>query len=460
MKLLPKVVLDARESGRAAGKIADRLPSSTRGRAPMRKSIPSPSAGPGPLRRLLPLFLAVAAVLVANGVLATVVPLQLHAAGEGLGLAGLVSSSFPLGLIVGYLGASRIVARVGQLRGFRVLCACAAIATLSMVLWGAPVLWIFARCATGFAVAGIYLVVEGWITADTPLRHRAVAIAAYMVTCQLAMATGQALAGGFELSRAQGFGLAALLYTSAAVPVARMATPPCMMRACERISCFAVLRRTPMAMVGIGAAGMTIGSLLNLGPLILAAQGHDAQAIVRFMSSFVLGGLLLQWPIARLPVSIDRRAVLNVLAAGTLMASVVAMGSVATHAAAAWLPVTAALLGACCFVAYPVSLALAHSSFAERQAVGVTCTLLIVYGLGSLAGPLVVSALLDWGQATSPWLAIAAIQVVLLSTGVYRLSAGLRVSVRSKPEPLPVALPQTLPSGAQHERSGLQECGH
>ena len=112
---------------------------------------------------------AVAAILLcclsfqfSQGVLGPLITVQLVGHGTATGLIGVITSVYFVGFVVGTLHGQRIIDRVGHIRALGVFASLAAIATLLFVLTDPPWAWMALRAALGYALAGLFVVVESW----------------------------------------------------------------------------------------------------------------------------------------------------------------------------------------------------------------------------------------------------------------------------------------------------------
>lgn len=392
------------------------------------------------VRPVLSLLIGTALVLVANGLLATVLGTRLAQGGQSLGLAGLVVSAFSVGLALGSWRGRWVVERVGHIRTFAAFSAVATAAALALTLVEVPVLWVAFRIAQGFAVGGNYLVVESWLNERTSGRERGRMLAVYMATCQVALAVGQLLLVVQPPEGGTPFTLAALLYVFALVPIALTRTPQPALPSGSRASLAGVFRRAPVAVGGCFVAGCTTGSLLSLGAPFGIAAGLEANQVAVFMASAVLGGLALQWPVGWLADRIDRRVVIEMIAAGSCGASLLLL-SASTFAP---LVLCAFLLGAVAFVLYPVSIAHAHDLVDADDVVAASGTLVLAYGLGSSSAPLLGAVGLEvYGASTLPILLVT-FNLALVGLAIVRLVKRRRLPVVAPVPFAPLALPQVL----------------
>jgi MFS family permease len=166
--------------------------------------------------------------------------------------------------------------------------------------------------------------------------------------------------------------------------------------AATRASLPKLVATSPLAVVACFAVGVVTGTTLSFGPVYAAEIGLDQQGVSIFMAALLVGAMVLEWPLGATSDRIDRRWVLTLAAlAGGLAALALAI----VPAQPAPLFAAAALYGGFTIPLYSVSVAHANDYARPEEAVEVASGLLIVYGCGSIVGPLGAGVTLDLAGA-------------------------------------------------------------
>ena len=105
----------------------------------------------------------------ANTLLSVVLPLTLALNGYSGTTAGLVVSGYGLGFLAGCIVTPRLIRDVGHIRAFAVLAAICSVTSMVFAVSQFVALWFFLRVAMGFCQAGLFTVVEGWLSAAAPV---------------------------------------------------------------------------------------------------------------------------------------------------------------------------------------------------------------------------------------------------------------------------------------------------
>ena len=109
------------------------------------------------------LLAGLALLLLGSGLQGTLLGVRAGLEGISSQATGVVMSAYYLGWVVGSLRGPHVVHRVGHIRTFAALAAIASIAALGHGFLVHAASWALLRFATGFCIAGLFIVVESWI---------------------------------------------------------------------------------------------------------------------------------------------------------------------------------------------------------------------------------------------------------------------------------------------------------
>ena len=180
-----------------------------------------------------------------------------------------------------------------------------------------------------------------------------------------------------------------------------------------------VFEASPIGVVGVFVVGLTFSAFTGLGPSYALGLGLDTSGISLFMGSALIGALLLQWPLGLLSDRIDRRWVILACTAALIAACVVlANGQDLSHN---MVIASVALFGAVSISTYSVCVAHAIDWVEERDVVPTTSTLLIVFGVGAIVGPLSSGVAMSAAGLLGLFVVIAAANSLVLLYAATRL---------------------------------------
>jgi len=370
------------------------------------------------LRPITSLLLAVALLLIGNGLQFTLLPLRGSLQGFGAMALGVIASAYYVGFVGGCWLGPRLIVRAGHIRAFAAAVAVAAAVAIAYALAPTPVAWVLFRLVTGFCLAAIYLVIESWLNDQATNETRGLVMSAYIGVNFAALTAGQFIVMLYPIEDGGGFMLAAMLMSLAIVPVAltRSAQPaPITLVQFQPGRLFAA---APVALVASFMIGLATGAFWGLGALSASGRGLDVSEVARFMGVAVLAGALGQWPLGRLSDRVDRRLVL---------AAVLGMGAAASLALALveahglLLLMLAALFGAMMLPSYSLAAAHGYDKTPNNEMVATAATILLLNGVGAAIGPLAASAVMARLGPGSLFLFTAGVLAVLALYVLYRV---------------------------------------
>ena len=343
------------------------------------------------LYRVTTLLGALAILLVGHGLQMTLLPLHAEALGWSRSAIAATGSAYFAGFFLGCALNPLVLARVGHIRTFMVM---AAFATIALLLAGLHVewhAWLAFRGMTGFAFAGLYMVLESWLNETSPTEARGTVLGVYTMICLLGMAFGQMLIQFGTPGDLRLFVIGGAILCLAIVPVGltTIASPAPVPK--MRVRLVPVFHGTHVAVGGALLAGLVTGPFWMLGPLLGRDFGLDSDGVALLMGCGILGGAVSQLPAGRMSDRVDRRVVIGTLAGIGAVTSALAFAF--SDAGTAVLYAGLFVLGAATMPLYGLCVALAGDR-TDIPLVEVASTTLMMLSAGSIAGPLVVAPLM------------------------------------------------------------------
>lgn len=345
----------------------------------------------GTLSRITTLLVAVGVLLIGHGLQLTLLPLHALAAGWSTSAIAWTGSFYFIGFVTGCIVVPGTVSAVGHIRSFMVMAAIATVALLTAALFVDLTAWLIVRFGSGIALAGLYMVIESWLTDVSPLEQRGRVLSIYLLVTLLGMAIGQLLIAAADPQELRLFIVAAIMISMAIVPVGltRVASPHPIPPV--RFTPRTLLRASRVAVVCAVLAGMVVGAFWTLGPVVIRAYGLPSEAVAILMSLGVLGGAAAQLPVGRFSDSTDRRIVIGSLSLTGAAVCVLAFLFAGGNATAIYLSFF--LLGSAAMPLY--ALCIAHAvDRTEMTLVEVASGILLAHSAGSIIGPLILAPLI------------------------------------------------------------------
>ena len=321
------------------------------------------------------------------------IPLRANLEGWSASTIGILGTIYAFAFTLGCIFIPRLVLRLGHVRLFGVLLALLGSSLIVTALVVDPIVWAVARSLTGFAVAGGYMIIESWLNERATNESRGTIFSVYMIVCMVALIAGQYMLPFSDPAEMTLFLVAALLFLLAALPVGlSTAQSP---RPLEQVAInFKKLyANSPAAVVGGFVAGVVFGVWSSFGALYAQSVGLSNTGIATILMTATMGGLLLQYPIGKISDIVDRRFVMIGIGVAGLIICIVGMATMPGPS-----PLLFALyflIGASVYPQYAVNVAHANDHAKDGNFVEISGAMLIVYGIGSMVGPLAAGLIID-----------------------------------------------------------------
>lgn len=349
----------------------------------------------GVIFSLAALFLSLALLISGSAMLGTLVSLRLELEGFTDATIGVVLACYSVGFVMGATWGSLVIRSVGHIRAFSTYAAVACAVTLLHPLLLSESAWALLRLMMGFCLAGLMTVTESWINDRATNESRGKLLGLYTINFYMASSAGQLLVGVSDPSRAVAFSVVAILIVLSLVPLSlTRGLVPIAPAQTAGMSIRELVDAAPAGVTGVLVAGVAIGTFIALAPLYALRQGLSTELLARYMGISVMSAVLLQWPAGWLSDRLGRLPVLvGLLVAGSAVALLLALFGTLSL-------VLMFVLSGCFFAVvtslYPVSVALANDQLPNERLVAACASLLRIYGVGTIVGPLLGALLMGW----------------------------------------------------------------
>lgn len=374
---------------------------------------------------IVALLMGTAFLLAGSGLHSLLLPLRGQAEGFSTTALGLLGTAWAGGFVTGCFLAPRLVRRVGHVRAFGAFAASGAIIALLTGLVVDETVWIVLRAFTGFVMAGAFMVIESWLNERATNETRGTVFGVYMMVTYASIMGGQMLVAGGDVHASALFMATGILFCLSLIPTAISTAVTPKPLAKVSLDLKGLYDTSPVAAVGCVLIGVANGAWGTLGAVYGARIGISTFEIAMMMSLTVVAGAVLQLPFGRLSDRTDRRYVLASAALGAgLFALLVFLAT--PRSGAAVISMTA-LYGALAYVLYALAVAHANDHARPEDFVKVSGGLLMLYGFGTMVGPVIGARLMDMLRPESLFLATA---LAHLSLAGYTM---LRVRRRAPP---------------------------
>ncbi len=371
------------------------------------------------------LLLGTALLLLGIGLQGTLLGLRAVHENFPTPVIGYVMSAYFIGFAIGSYLCPPLIRRVGHIRAYAAMAATASAAAISYLLIFDPWFWALLRIVTGICMVGFYMVIESWLNALAPNDRRGQFLSAYMVITFLALAAAQYLLLTANIAGFRLFAITSILISAAVVPIALTRVEQPQLIESPRLHLLVVYRQSPLGVIGTFASGVVMGAFWGMMAVYGSQTGLDKIGIVWLMSATILGGALLQWPIGKLSDHVDRRSILGITTtAAAILAFLLYLYS--GHSPLL-LYGNYFLFGGFAFSLYSLSVAHVNDLLQPEQALDASQSLLQLYGIGAVLGPIVAGITMEH---YGPHSLLLLYSVAFLAVGLFTLH---RIHVRTAP---------------------------
>lgn len=302
---------------------------------------------------------------------------------------GILGALYYVGFTAGCVLSSAFIARVGHIRSYLALISVASTIILLHALFVDPILWWILRIVSGFCFAVLYIIIESWMNERSNNGNRGTLFSIYMVVNLTVIMIGQMMLALGDPETFILFALASILISLAGVPVAMTNSQSPKPVPFIKPDIASLYRNSPAGFLGCLGHGMAAGAFWSLGPVFAITGQFDAAGVGMFMSATVLGGVVGQWPLGRLSDIIDRRYILIL---NCLLATVMGLALSYFRQDSQMIIIALAFCyGLFSFPVYAVAVAHANDMAEPEKYVETSSGLMLLYGIGSVIGPVVTS---------------------------------------------------------------------
>lgn len=382
------------------------------------------------LRPILALLRGTAFLQAASGLHGLLLPLRGQIEGFSETTLGLLGTGWAAGFVAGCLLAPRMVQRAGHIRAFGTFAAAAAIIALLSGLVIEPVVWITLRIVTGFSMAGAFMVIESWLNEKAENESRGTIFGLYMIVSFSAVTAGQMAVAFADPATESLFMVAGILFCLALIPTAMSTASVPKPLAGASLDVRLLYENSPVAAVACVLVGIANGAWGTLGAVYGSQIGLGGFNIALMMSVTMVAGAAMQLPLGRISDRTDRRYVLAVAASASALFAMVILALRPRDPQAVL--VLTALYGAFAYTIYSISVAHANDHAKNVDFVKVSGGLLLLYGIGTMIGPLIGAFAMEYLIPEALFVATVLPHMVIGAYAILRTYRRAAVPVESR----------------------------
>ena len=346
------------------------------------------------LASIAALMLSTLLMMVGFGLMNYLLPIRSLAEGWSTFTISVIATGYTFGFTMSCIITPIFVRRVGHVRVFGALITLLTVSILlcSLVVeWWA---WMLIRGLSGFAIAGAYLLIESWLNEQVTNDTRGATFSVYMVTALVGSIAGQYIVPFGDPSTTALFIICALIFSLAMFPVALSTAKSPNPIAEARFDLKRLYRRSPLAFFGSLLSGALSGTWGSLGGVYSQNIGLTTGEGATLLAVILAGGSLSQVPIGKLSDRVDRRFVM--IGAGLFGVAACLLMMMFDRENTVMIYVAGFFVGTVLYPVYSLNVAHANDLAEPHEYVTVSSAIMILYGLGTVTGPLMAGSLMEY----------------------------------------------------------------
>jgi len=397
-------------------------------------------------------------VLAAAGLALYLVPLRAVSEGWPTFTISLMATSYAVAFTASCFITPHLVRRVGHVRVFGAVLALLIISQLIHAIIVEPTAWIIARGITGFSLAGTYMVIESWLNEKVTNENRGAMFSVYMVTTMVGLSFGQYIVPLGDPMLPTLFMISAVVFALAVLPTSLSTAQSPQPLTVVRLDLVDLYRRSPAAVIGAFMAGLIGGIWNGLAPVFATRSGLSTAEGATMLVMAMIGGTVFQYPLGRASDKMDRRRVM--VFAGLIgvisCASIVIFG---TGSRTVFF-IGIFLLGTVLYPIYSLNVAHANDHAGPEEFVSISSGMLVLYGFGAMAGPLIAGAAMEITGPTGLFAVLGFSFLFYAFYALWRISQREQVPEEMRGDFQPIVLGQeSTPQGLELDPRSDPEYG-
>ena len=344
------------------------------------------------IRTTWPLFLGILFIGLGNGLQGTLSSWRADFEGFSVLTTGLIMSGYFIGQLASSILSPKQIKKTGQIRTYAAYASIASTAILIQILFIEPPVWFVARFLSGFCIAGIMIIVEGWLNSISSNENRGQIFSIHMIVVWTGLALGQGLFAVDDPSGVSLFLLASILLSVSLIPILLTEIKAPESDVQESLGLRALWKASPAGVATIGLSGLASAGFFGVGTIYAVKAGLSVSETALFMTLFIGFGAASQWPLGWLSDKIDRRKVILFCCASVICICIVLTSFEFTSKI---LLILSALVGACTLPLYSLGVAQANDRLEPKQMISASGTIVLVFSVFAALGPFTMSYFLE-----------------------------------------------------------------
>ena len=346
---------------------------------------------------------------------------------------GSIMSGYFVGYFIGANSIPNLVSRVGHIRVFAALASMASLSILIHAVFVNPIIWTMARFITGFALVGIFIVMESWLNDRANNRTRGQLLSVYMFITLIGISLGSLLLNFSSPDKYEPFILISLLLSFALIPILLTKRKAPKFKKQGFINIKGLFKTSPLATVSMFCTGLIHSALFSLGAVYAAKMNFTIFEISLLLFIITVCGGLFQWPIGYFSDKSDRRLIIIIC---TFVAAVFAFLAIYVSGASLenmYLAISAdrnkilfffffGIYAGMAIPLFTLNLAYINDYMEKAKFVSAGAGMQTIFGLGAMVGPFLCSTLMNAFGTNGFFIYLLIFHLIIGLFGLYRIT--------------------------------------
>jgi len=338
---------------------------------------------------------------------------------------GAIMSGYYMGYLTGAHKVTDIVYKVGHIRVFAALASLASLIILLHSLFVNPYTWFCSRLITGFCIAGIHIIVEGWLNDRANNRTRGQLLSVYMMIIYIGMGIGMLVLSVTDPKAYEPFIIISLLMSLALIPILLTKRKAPTFRKIKSISIQKLYQISPCGTVTSFLFGLANSSLSTLLAVYCASKNFTLLEISFTTCLLTFSGAIAQWPIGFISDRVDRRKVIVGVAFGATIAAYFLFkytDTVSDLNSSKFLFYSLIFIYSFLFLpTYSLYLSHTNDLIEKDNIVSAGAGLNFIYGIGAIMGPIICAGFMNFYGTDGFFIFLIIIHVATMVYGINRI---------------------------------------
>ena len=346
---------------------------------------------------------------------------------------GSIMSGYFVGYFIGANSIPNLVGRVGHIRVFAALASMASLSILIHAVFVNPIIWTIARFITGFALVGIFIVMESWLNDRANNKTRGQLLSIYMFITLIGISLGSLLLNFSSPDKYEPFILISLLLSVALIPILLTKRKAPKFKKQGFINIKGLFKTSPLATVSMFCTGLIHSALFSLAAVYAAKMNFTILEISLMLFIITVCGGLFQWPIGYFSDKSDRRLIIIIC---TFLAAIFAFLAIYVSGSSLenmYLAISAdrnkilffLFVGIYAGMAIPLftlNLAYINDYMEKARFVSAGAGMQIIFGMGAMMGPFLCSTLMKTFGTNGFFIYLLFFHIIIGLFGLYRIT--------------------------------------